>query len=87
LLGRAMALEYLYPAWLVWRASDVAAICTLLVVMGVLCVAVVRQPGVLRLRLSPEDTIVWISGGCVALAGLGATITAFIIQVDSVGLT
>lgn len=87
LLGRAMALEYLYPAWLVWRASDVAAICTLLVVMGVLCVAVVRQPGVLRLRLSPEDTIVWISGGCVVLAGLGATITAFIIQVDSVSLT
>jgi diguanylate cyclase (GGDEF)-like protein/PAS domain S-box-containing protein len=83
LLGRAMALEYLYPAWLRWRASDVAAVCTLVVVTGVLCVALAREPGLLRMRLSPEDTIVWISGTCVMLAGLGATITAFIIQVDS----
>nr|WP_311528836.1 sensor domain-containing diguanylate cyclase [uncultured Ralstonia sp.] len=87
LLGRAMALEYLYPAWLRWRASDVAAICTLLVVTGVLCVALARHPGLLRVRLSPEDTIVWTSGGCVLLAGLGATVTAFIIQVDSASVT
>ncbi|CAJ0796258.1 hypothetical protein LMG7141_03211 [Ralstonia condita] len=83
LLGQAMALEYLYPAWLTWRAPDVAAACTLLLGGGVLCVALARHPGALRLRLSPEDTIVWITGGCVVLAGLGATITAFIIQVDS----
>ncbi|CAJ0814603.1 diguanylate cyclase domain-containing protein [Ralstonia flaminis] len=83
LLGRAMALEYLYPAWLQWRASDVAAGCTLLVVAGVLCTALARYPRLFHIRLSPEDTIVWISGGCVVLAGLGATVTAFIIQVDS----
>ena len=87
LLGRAMALEYLYPAWLRWRASDVAAICTLLVVSGVLCVARARHANLLRVRLSPEDTIVWISGGCVLLAGVGATVTAFIIQVDSASVT
>ena len=83
LLGRAMALEYLYPAWLRWRAADVAAGCTLLVVAGVLCAALARYPRLFHIRLSPEDTIVWISGGCVVLAGLGATVTAFIIQVDS----
>ncbi|KHK53646.1 diguanylate cyclase [Ralstonia sp. A12] len=83
LLGRAMALEYLYPIWLHWRASDVAAGCTLLVVVGVLCAALARHPRLFHICLSPEDTIVWISGGCVVLAGLGATVTAFIIQVDS----
>ncbi|MCO5397133.1 sensor domain-containing diguanylate cyclase [Ralstonia soli] len=87
LLGRAMALEYLYPAWLRWRASDIAAICTLLLVTAVLCVAVARHPGLIRVRLLSEDTIVWTSGGCVLLAGLGATITAFIIQVDSTSVT
>jgi len=87
LLGRAMALEYLYPAWLRWHAPDAAAVCSLLVITGTLCAAVARHPGLLRLRLSPEDTIVWISGGCVVLAGLGATVTAFIIQVDSATLT
>jgi len=85
LLGRAMALEYLYPAWLKWRASDIAAGCTLLAVAGVLCTALARHPRLFHVRLSPEDTIVWISGGCVVLAGLGATITAFIIQIDSAG--
>lgn len=38
-------------------------------------------------RLSPEDTIVWISGGCVVLAGLGATITAFILQIENANAT
>ena len=87
LLGRAMALEYLYPAWLMWRASDVAAICTLLALAGVVCTAMARHPGLLRIRLSPEDTIVWISSGCVVLAGVCATVTAFIIQVDSASTT
>lgn len=83
LLGRAMALEYLYPAWLKWRASDVAAGCTLLIVLGVACAALARRPDLVRVQRSPEDVIVWISSGCVVLAGLGATVMAFIIQVDS----
>lgn len=86
LLGRAMALEYLYPVWLKWRASDAGAVCVLLLVTGVLCAAVARHPRLFQRQLSPEDTIVWISGGCVVLAGLGATITAFIIQIDSASM-
>lgn len=87
LLGHAMDLEYLYPTWLKWRASNVTAVCNLLAVMAVGCAARARHPGLWQTRLSPEDTIVWISGGCVVLAGLCATITAFILQIENANTT
>lgn len=87
LLGQAMDLEYLYPTWLKWRASNVTAVCSLLAVMAVGCAARARHPGLWQTRLSPEDTIVWISGGCVVLAGLCATITAFILQIENANAT
>ncbi|AMP38679.1 sensor domain-containing diguanylate cyclase [Ralstonia solanacearum] len=87
LLGKAMDLEYLYPAWQKWRASNVAAVCNLLAVAAIGCVVRVRHRRLWQTRLSPEDTIVWISGGCVLLAGLGATVTAFILQIENASTT
>ncbi|ANH34431.1 diguanylate cyclase domain-containing protein [Ralstonia nicotianae] len=87
LLGRAMDLEYLYPVWLKWRASNVTAVCNLFAVAAIGCATRARHSRPWQTRLSPEDTIVWISGGCVVLAGLGATVTAFILQIEDAGTT